>query len=212
MPLVEQFSVQPEGHLGLWSIEEPEEALVERLDLSAWEQQQLQALKGAKRLEFLSVRLLVHQLSGSRVRIPVEKDVFGKPFLPDFPWSVSLSHSGEFCAALLAPGNIGIDVQLLVDKISRIAHKFISEAELLHLDAAHYMEHLHVYWGAKEAIYKAYGKKALDFCHHIRIMPFPFEAKGGIFFGQLRKDEVAMDFCLYYRLRGSYMLVWALPV
>jgi 4'-phosphopantetheinyl transferase len=209
MPLIEQIPVLPEGRLGLWAIEESEGGLLGRLDLSEWEQQQLGGLKGAKRLEFLSVRLLVHEMSGNGKRTPIGKDTFGKPFLPGFPWSVSLSHSGVFSAALLAPGDIGVDVQRLVDKIGRIAHKFVSKEELPFLDTAYYLEHLHVYWGAKEAIYKAYGKKALDFCHHIRILPFSFEKNGGIFHGQLRKEEVAMDFSLCYRIRGDYMLVWA---
>lgn len=211
MPLIEQTPVLPEGRLGLWAIEESEEALLGRLDLSEWEQQQLAGLKGAKRLEFLSVRLLVHELSGDRTRAPIEKDTFGKPFIPGSHWSVSLSHSGAFSAALLAPGEIGIDVQRLVDKIGRIAHKFVSKEEIPFLDTAHYLEHLHVYWGAKEAIYKAYGKKALDFCHHIKINPFPFDSKGGFFQGQLRKGSVVMHFRLCYRLKDDYMLVWAMP-
>ena len=211
MPLIEQIPVLPEGRLGLWAIAEPEEELLGRLDLSEWEQQQLGGLKGAKRLEFLSVRLLVHELCETGVRTPVEKDMFGKPFIPGSHWSVSLSHSGEFSAALLAPGAIGVDIQRLVDKISRIAHKFVSEAEFSHLDTNYNLEHLHVYWGAKEAIYKAYGKKALDFCGHIRILPFSFDANGGDFRGQLCKDDVAMNFNLSYRLKDDYMLVWAMP-
>ena len=212
MPLVEEFPVLPEGRLGLWAIEEAEEVLYGSLDLSEWEQGQLQGLKGHKRLEFLSARLLVHEMTGHLMRTPIEKDIFGKPFIPGSTWSVSLSHSGDFAAALLAPGDIGVDVQRLVDKIVRIAHKFIGDGEQPNLDPVFYTEHLHVYWGAKEAIYKAYGKKALDFRRHIRILPFSFKPEGGYFQGQLRKDEVSMDFHLWYQLRGAYILVWALPV
>lgn len=208
---MEQIPVAPEGRLGLWAIEEPEEILLAGLGLSPAEQTQLSTLKGPKRLEYLCARALVHALSGLRERVPLEKNFFGKPFLPGSPWGVSISHSYGFAAALLAPGDIGIDVQRLTDKIGRIAHKFLGDTEQQSLDNTHLIEHLHVFWGAKEAIYKAYGKKALDFRTHIRVAPFAYSRSGGNFTGQLDREGLTMDFQLQYCLRGEYMLVWAVP-
>lgn len=208
---MEQFPVAPDGLLGLWAIEETEEILLAKLHLSPAEVVQCADLKGPKRMEYLCARALVHELSGSKQRVPLEKDAFGKPFLPGSRWGVSISHSFGFAAALLAPaGNIGVDIQRLVDKIGRIAHKFMGDTELQALDNTHPVEHLHVFWGAKEAIYKAYGKKALDFRAHIRIPPFAYSRSGGSFVGHLEKEGFVMDFQLHYLLRGEYMLVWAL--
>ncbi len=212
MALVEQISLLPDGRLGLWAIEETEEMLLAQLGLSPAEEVQLSTLKGPKRLEYLCARALVHDLSGLKERIPLEKDSFGKPFLPGSFYSVSISHSYGFAAALLAPGHIGVDIQRLVDKIGRIAHKFLSDTEWQSLDHTHPIEHLHIFWGAKEAIYKAYGKKALDFRAHIRIPPFTYSGNGGSFVGHLEKEALAMDFQLHYRLKGTYMLVWGRAV
>ena len=46
------------------------------------------------------------------------------------------------------------------------------------------MEHLSVYWGAKEALYKAYGRKKLEFKQHILVEPFKYNLKKGICKGQ----------------------------
>lgn len=212
MPLKERIDIGPQGVLGLWDIREPEEWFAEQLRLSIWEQEHLERIKGRKRTEFLAARMLVHALTASPERLPLEKDAFGKPFLPETALSVSLSHSHGYAAALLAPGWIGVDIQYLVEKIGRLAHKFLRPEELESLGVATRLEHLHVYWCAKEALYKAYGKKALDFCAHIHITPFAYQGPDGVILGKVEKDGWRREFELSYRLQEAHMLVWTTPV
>ena len=68
---------------------------------------------------------------------------------------------------------------------------------------------MHVYWGAKEALYKAYGRRQLDFCQHILIEPFEFNLEGGTCKGTVRKESFLKNFLLTYSLFKNYMLVYA---
>ena len=56
------------------------------------------------------------------------------------------------------------------------------------LDEGTRLEHLHYYWGAKEALYKCYGRRRLDFKEHILIEPFEY-AENGKTTGTVIKDD-----------------------
>ena len=80
--------------------------------------------------------------------------------------------------------------------------------EMESLEASTRLEQLHVYWGAKESLYKAYGRRLLDFREHIAITPFAFKASGGEIYGRIRKDQFAANYQLQYELMGNYILVY----
>ena len=80
------------------------------------------------------------------------------------------------------------------------------------LEAASRIEHLHVYWGAKECLYKAYGRRQLDFKGHIHIDPFAYDLSKGYFTGQVKKEAFVGHFELYYEKIDDYMLVYALEL
>ena len=89
-------------------------------------------------------------------------------------YEISISHSRELTSVMASPRLVGVDIQKLVGKIDRIASKFMTGVEMECLDEKYRLEHLHVFWGAKEALYKAYGRKQLDFRQHIFVwVPFP---------------------------------------
>jgi hypothetical protein len=48
---------------------------------------------------------------------------------------------------------------------------------------------LHVFWTAKEALYKHYGLKSLDFRGHIRLEPFEWDESGCPITGWIEKDN-----------------------
>ncbi len=210
MPLATCEPLSPDSKFGLWKIEEDEAWFLSHLHLSNEEHLQLDPLQGHRRLEFLASRTLVHLLTSHNTRIPLEKDRYGKPHLNDMPFSVSISHSRGYAAAILGKGSVGIDIQHIVGKIERIAHKFMREEELESILSTHRLAHLHVYWCAKEALYKAYGKRQLDFCNNIIIPPFPFEKTGGRCSGYIQKDNWKIDFQLHYQQWEDYMVVSAL--
>lgn len=208
MPLYAQRQVGPRGELGLWKIEEPGTYFEERLGLSPEEQAYVDQLKGQRRTEWLAARYLLHELSGREIRGKCFKDKNGKPYLEGSDFQISISHSHGMAAVLAAPGNVGVDIQLKVDKIERIAHKFMRPEETASLHPTSRIEHLHIYWGAKESLYKAYGRRELDFRTHLHIEPFPFDPTGGFFQGTIRKGTYQATYLLRYEQFDDYVLVY----
>jgi 4'-phosphopantetheinyl transferase len=210
MPLYSTENIGQKGKLALWAIEEDEDWFLSRIELSEAEGQKLAKIKGRKRIEWLAARYLVHYMTGHQLRVPLQKDQFGKPFLPGVEMELSISHSQQLAAALIAPPNLGIDIQKLVPKLERLMHKYMSEVEIDSLNKAHLLEQLHVYWGAKEALYKAYGRRELDFCKHIQVAAFSYSPNGGLAKGYVIKNDFKAEYRLVYRLVEEYMLVYAL--
>lgn len=209
MPLIYHDTITPDGELGLWRITEPEDELAPALDLSPEEEEQLARMKGHRRIEWLAVRRLVHDMSGRFERMHFVKDKHGKPHLQHHDWHMSISHSRTICAAIVSPLPVGIDIQQIVPKIERIAHKFMRPEEMASLQPDTRLLHLHVYWGAKEALYKAYGRRQLDFREHIHIAPFAFAKNEGSFTGEVKKGLVHERYRLRYHLEGEdYVLVY----
>ncbi len=209
MPLVFNRPVKPEGVLGLWRITEPEDFFMEQLKLFPKEMVSLQKMKGHRRLEWLAGRWLLHLMSGREDRGACLVDEFGKPYLENSLYQISISHSRELTAVMASPRFVGVDIQKLVEKIDRIAHKFMREEELENLDSKNRLEHLHVYWGAKEALYKAYGRKQLDFRKHIFIEPFAFDLKVGKCSGFVEKEGFRLECDIFYEQIDDYILVLA---
>ena len=210
MPLYFHKKLANQAELGIWKIDETEVFFQEQLELAPEEAAQLARIKGARRTQWLAARYLVHQMSGRSKRGIFIKDEFGKPHLEHSPYQISISHSGEFAAAIAAPFSIGIDIQRIVERIDRIAHKFMRPIEAASLEQASRIPHLHVYWGAKEALYKAYGRRKLDFCRHLLITPFPFKEAKGQFQGKVAKGDYDVLFDLYYEIIENQVLVYAL--
>lgn len=115
-----------------------------------------------RRLEHLAGRFLLQQLEAT---FPFEKMVIspeGKPELSDGSLYFSISHSFPYAAAIISRKKaVGVDIQMYVDKIERLQHKFLSDAEqqLTYND----IKKITLAWTAKEALFKYYGLGAVDF-------------------------------------------------
>lgn len=210
MPLLMQETLIPEGEWGIWEITESESFFQEALSLRPVEQQQLADMKGRRRIEWLAGRYLLHRMSGRDQRANCLKDEFGKPHLVGSDYQISISHSHGLAAVIAAPKAVGIDIQLVVPKIERIAHKYMRPVEMESLTEPFRVPHLHVYWGAKEALFKAYGRKEVDFKKHLLVEPFEFQPNGGHLAGTLQKPGIRQSFSIEYRVFHSFVLVWCL--
>ena len=211
MPLLRHDKLSDiSAELGIWQITEPELWFMEELLLSPPELRQLSGLKGRRRVEWLAVRQLVHQMSGRETRGAFVKDEFGKPHLDQSEWHISISHSKALAAAIASPRLCGIDIQFIVPKITRLAHKFLCPPEAASILPETELDQLHFYWGAKEALYKAHGRRKLDFIDHIKVEPISCETPTGATTGLVRKDDEYLSFEIFYeRSADGYMLVWA---
>jgi len=193
MPLLLSRHLSPTATLGIWQIAEDEAFFRTDLPLTPGEEEDLTRHKDLRRMEWLASRWLLQKLTGALERLPLAKNVFAKPFFLDAPdLHCSLSHSQGIVGALFDAHPCGCDIQVLVEKMARLAHKFIGPDEKPFLEN-HGMDDqfdlMHVFWTAKESLYKVYGLKELDFRQHLRLEPFDWFAGRGQTRGWVEKGE-----------------------
>lgn len=158
----------------LKAIAEDEPTLRAGLLLTVSEEEDLATINHpSQRIEWLACRVAIRQLveaQGMDYR-GLQKDEFGKPHLIDSPWHISLSHTSGWAAAVLHRSRpVGIDVEPIREQFKRVVPRVLSESEIIH--AAGDPNRLAVYWCAKEALYKLYGKRQLTFREHLHVEPF----------------------------------------
>lgn len=185
MPL-HSIHVLPTGaRLGLWHLRETAAELWPLLPGGPHYRPLLPITNDLTRqAQWLASRVLLHELLAafqSSLPLPATTELWltnapdGQPQLAGWPGAaVSLSHSGEWVAALLAPsGRAGIDVELVRDKARRLATRFLADEELAaaRQDAPDSVIFT-LLWSTKETLYKLAGQRGLAFREHILTEPF----------------------------------------
>jgi 4'-phosphopantetheinyl transferase len=215
MPLLDLNEPAEGLWAGLWAIREKEAWFMDNRTWSAREQAELQQIKvPGRRLEWLAARHLLFMMAEELGCLGgLVKDEFGKPFLPACPeWYISLSHTRGYCRVAMSRKPCGTDIQQFSEKIARIAPRFIHPEEQPKSTAEDLSLYLHIVWSAKEAMYKAYGKKSLDFIRHIRVNPLTMEGSSGLCYGSVQKEEYFARYQLMYSLGPGYVMVDAIEV
>ena len=174
MPLYKTIRVNDFTKVFVWKIEESLEDLTVGIQLTEPSKKRVDTMKSVLHQQgFMSIRQLLKQAGYADA--DVYYDAFGKPHLKDKNY-LSISHSFTFTAIIISEKKpVGIDVEKQRDKIVKIAHKFTPIEEyntIANHDAL--VSKLTIVWGAKESLYKIYGKKKLRFLHHIYIEDFSF--------------------------------------
>lgn len=176
MPL-ENLHTHINSAWALWKIEEDEPTLA--LTVAPFETVPSSISNPNKRLEFLAGRTLIKELARSFGLgfQGLTKDVFGKPFLKNHAYQISLSHSYPYVAAAIHRSqSVGIDLEQPKQKLLRIAPRVLHPEELK--DAGDDIVKHCIYWCAKEAMVKIHGKKDLVFAENLLIEPFTQEKQG----------------------------------
>lgn len=172
MPIIFQHSPQDKPLLAVWKITEPSDFFGTKVPTGrtiAHPQVQLRHLAARYVLAELQPGFPYHQ---------IEITSLGKPYLPNSTLQFSLTHCGDYAAAILSQaGAVGIDLEERGDRIFRIRHKFLSdeEQELIRVKASLAdlqggliaSEWLTRAWSAKESIYKWHGEGSIDFSRDI---------------------------------------------
>ena len=176
MPLYQSINPKPSTHVYLWKIEESFDELIKGISLTPNSLLRVKSMKSELHQRgFLSIRHLLKEAGYSDE--DVVYDNYGKPSLKDGNF-ISITHSFNYSALIISRCHkVGIDIEKQRDKITKIAHKFtpISEYKTIaNHDAL--VRKLTVVWGAKESLYKIYGKKKLLFLHHIYIEDFNLDS------------------------------------
>lgn len=151
-------------------------------------------------------------MSGRDDRGSLLKDTDGKPHLADSLFFVSISHTVGYSAAMAHPRVCGIDVQRLVPRITHLAPKFVGEVEQAQLVPSKELLQLHLIWSAKEAMYKAYGRRQLDFKEHLTVNLEGYGSERTAATGHIQTADTRMEFTLDWKVYGDFVLVAAVEV
>ncbi len=182
MPVVFDLKIDAHTELAVWKIEESHDQLMAGLQLKQHELEIIDSFKSDKRaLQWLSTRLLLRTMLDTKEYIDCQMDDQGKPYLVNYDYHISLSHSYDYAAVMISRDpqkKVGLDMEIIKHKIKLIRHKFLSDIELAQKQIGDNINGLYVCWCAKEAIYKWHGRKELEFKRDIHIKPFKLRDEG----------------------------------
>lgn len=173
MPLFNSFTINKNCIWGVWQISESEQDLHNLLGGNIKKNELAHITNPKRRIEWLAARALanalIHQFTENRQNYSlICKDEYGKPYIKNSDWHISISHCAFYAVMILhKTQSVGIDIEHISPKISRIIPRICTEAELGW--AGNDISKLTMLWCAKEAIYKYYGKKKLNFKTDIKI-------------------------------------------
>jgi phosphopantetheinyl transferase len=168
MPIFFQHIVSPTTRIGIWKIEETEEFFRDSVPVSS------EVSHPHKRLQHYAGRFLLRWLYPDFPYELIRIADTRKPFLSDEQYHFSISHCGDYAAAIVSSDKrVGIDIEIPVEKIAAIRYKFLSakEHELFHLvdPDTNRIPFATLLWSAKESVFKWYGEGGVDFRKQIQL-------------------------------------------
>ena len=203
MPLFYTKEISPTTKLAIWKIEEPESFFLSYVPLSSeisHPHKRLQHLAGRYLLQYLFPNFPIHSIQIASTR---------KPFLENERYHFSISHCGDYAAAIVSSTHrIGIDIELQRPTVAKIAAKFLHEEEI-NDTLLQDITSLTILWSTKEAIFKWWGLGDVDFSEMIRIDKYKIEAEGTMEARFLQPTTV-YSFYPQYKVFGNLCLVWVI--
>jgi 4'-phosphopantetheinyl transferase len=138
------------------------------IQLLASENEYYLSLKTDKRRkEFLLVRFLRNKFFPGK---EIKYTSVGAPYFKDKSYSISISHTSAYIAlAVTTEGRIGIDIELIQDKIITLGQKFMHQDEILTIESSNDSIHYTQFWCAKEALYKWTNITGISFQNDLSI-------------------------------------------
>lgn len=175
MPIFFQQQINDTTRLGIWKIEETQDFFLSNVPLKR------EVTHPHKRLQHLAGRFLLQFLFPDFPYELIRIADTRKPYLPDEQYHFSISHCGDYAAAIVSSDQrVGVDIEIASPKVQRIKHKFLNEEELsnfeirsrslsgstFEIDHSNQLTRL---WSAKECVFKWYGNGQVDFRQHIQL-------------------------------------------
>ena len=214
MALLIRKEVGESALLGVWKIEEEEAWYFTNPLLTDRVQTRIDGYKSVlRKLQAIAVRILIKALLPEEENVDIDYNEKNKPFFVVAPYRLSISHSDTMVAVLIsAEGEVGVDVEKLSPKVERVAHKFTNSDEQRiynNVKEAERFDYLHILWGAKESMFKLYGKGSLDFRENLIIPSFDLKAEGE-FVGTIEKGDKLISINGFYSKVGKFALIYVL--
>lgn len=216
MPLFYKHIVNPTTKLGIWHITEDEDFFKKKVFIRD------NITHPHKRLQHLAGRYLLPTLFGDfpfgEILIADTK----KPYLPEEQYHFSISHCGNFAAAIVSSSlRVGVDIEKITGKVQRIAHKFVHEDEWKYLlnDATKKLSPashrycaekrlLTMLWSAKESLFKWYGLGKVDFRENMQLRQFIKKEGDGLILPFVFKKGEIQEVVIHSKNFNDLVLSW----
>ena len=111
-----------------------------------------------RKQEFLQIRALRNKTIG---KLEIDYNENGKPFLVESDEYISISHSQNFIGILKSNFDVGLDLEEVNERISKIKNRFLNDKELKLFGSS--IENLTIAWTIKEALFKLNTRNGIDF-------------------------------------------------
>ena len=204
MPLFYHDTPAEDIRLAIWQITEQEDFFLAKVPLSKVIQhphKRKQHLAGRYLLAFLAPDFPIGEIAIADSK---------KPYLRDDKYHFSISHCGDYAAAILSKTKrVGIDIEIFDPKILRIQHKFLSNKELdfIRQEKQNPLSLYTTLWCAKEAIYKWFSFGRVNFKENIQLSSFLFK-NDGCFNGRFVKENPDAALLVRYKLFQKISMTW----
>lgn len=208
MPLLNKEHYSKDFVVGFWQIDEALADLEQRMVFTDQDRNYYEKfLVDKRRSQWLASRILLRELAGEDFA-PVLYDMDGKPFFSSGKGHFSYSHAGNMAAAIYSRYlPVGIDIERITPRLVKVKERFLNSEELEFMPEGEFLDYLCLGWCGKEALYKIYGKRKLDFRDHMQVS-IPFIGNSGRFTGAVHSGENSASYELQYVRIQDYMSVF----
>jgi phosphopantetheinyl transferase len=164
--LVFKKQISKEISIAVWQIVETETYFFNSLALLPEDEAKIRKVKLLNvRLQKLACRAALAELTDCN-EINITYAESGQPLLRNA--HISFSHTKNYVAVALSKTVVGIDIEELKPRILPLYPRFMSRREIEVCEVNNIKE-LYYFWCAKEAMYKWYVKKNLDFIEDLQV-------------------------------------------
>lgn len=204
MPIIEDLNLLSKTRLIIWEITEDLEDLRSEVILDKDSEKLLADRKSEiHKKQFLAIRIILKGISVYDQNL--KYDELGRPFLIDDK-NLSITHSGNYAALIISDHKVGIDIEVVGDKILKITDKFL-ETELIYPQVLNKKTAL-IYWNIKESIFKSVENRGIDFRKNIIVIPF--NQKDNYTKSWYINNEEIYSFDTHFKISKNYTLAYVI--
>lgn len=204
MPLFFNKILSEEIHYMVWELTESMEELTILVQPNASDLETLSQISSdPKKVEYLAGKNAIMQMCLLE-NIPfrgIFKDEHGKPFLLDHSIEISLTHTINYIGvAFSRKGPIGMDIEKPRQQIFKVLNRLCIASEVDWV--ANDLERATILWSAKEALYKLYGKRKVDFKENLLVLE-----RNNELIGKIKITDYEAEHQIFIEKLGEYLLI-----
>ncbi|MCC8146163.1 MAG: 4'-phosphopantetheinyl transferase superfamily protein [Bacteroidales bacterium] len=192
--------------VGVIPVRYSSDELLSMLNHKEWYSKDVENKCESRKVERLTVRYLIYLLLGEEKKIIYSAE--GKPQLADKSYYISISHTKGYVAVVLSKDHeVGIDIECISPKITRLQNRVMSEKELKGISKAKEEIHLLLHWSAKESMFKIINHTDIEFKTQLHIRSFvPEMYKWAQLEGRETRTKENNSFLIDYLVTKDYVL------